>query len=192
MFDFIRDILYTRRHSAEEKRHYANVKRKTERLVASRARADREAVAQLASAVDGIKAVLGAWLKSPSTPSEYSGVAADIFISRVMQGVAGGAAEVGDYLTEKADHNRKQAGLKTEAQRKAARLAQIIGTVHMAMGKSVSFIVEEEAAKDIATAISEFCLQQVVIENTEDPGKSLLIVRDASETDGKGGGESVH
>lgn len=192
MFDTIRDFIYTRRISAEAKRHYANVKRKTERLVASRARADREAVSQLASAVDGIKFVLGAWLKGPSTPSEYSGVVADLFLSRVMQGVAWGASEAADHLTERADAKRKEAGAKTEDQRKAARLAQIIGTVHMAMGKSVSFIVEEAEANDIAAAISELCLQKVAIAEVGEPGKLRLIVSDASETDGKGGGESVH
>lgn len=190
MFDTIRDFIYTRRLSAEAKRHYANVKRKTERLVASRARADREAVSRLASAVEGIQSALSLWLKGPSTPSEHSGIAADIFMSRVMQGVGWGASEVAEHLTEKADAKRKHAGLKTEEQRKAERLAQIIGTVHMAMGKSVSFIVEEAEANDIAAAISELCLQKVTIAEVGEPGKLRLIVSDASETDGKGG-ESV-
>lgn len=192
MFDTIHEFFLTRRFNAEAKRQFANVKRKTERLMASRARADRAAVSQLASAVDGIRVVLATWLKSPSAPGEHSSVAFDLFLSRSMQGVAWGASEAADYLAEKADHKRKQEGLKSNEQRKADRLAQIIGTVHMAMGKSVKFIVEEESAKDIATMISELCLQGVTIEDTGEPGKSLLIVRAASETDGKGGGEGVH
>lgn len=180
MFDIIREYFETRRH-------FSNIKRKTDRLVAARARADREAVARMASVVEGIQAMLGTWLKGPSTSSEYSGVAADIFLSRVMQGIAGGAGEVSDYLTEKADAKRKYVGLKTTEQRKADDLARIIGTVHMAMGKSVSFIVEAGEATRIATVISELCPQEVTIEDTDETDKSLLIVRDASETDGKGG-----
>lgn len=187
MFDIIREFIITRRFKAEAKRQFAKVKKKTERLMASRARADRESVSQLASAVDGIKVVLAAWLKTPASSSDDSGVASDIFLSRVMQGIAGGAGEVSDYLTEKADARRKYVGLKTTEQRKADDLARIIGTVHMAMGKSVSFIVEADEATKIATVISELCPQEVTIEDTDETGKSLLIVRDASETDGKGG-----
>lgn len=72
------------------------------------------------------------------------------------------------------------------------RVAEIIGIVHMAEGKLCSFLVDPQEAHAIATLILKHCSRPVVIEDGDVPGKSHLIVREDSETDGKNGGESVH
>lgn len=259
MFNTIRDFIYTRRLSVEAKRHYANVKRKTERLVASRARADREAVSQLASAVDGIKFVLVSWLKTPST-KPASTVAFDLFTASLMRGVAAGSDDVACYLSLKAERARDEETRTAETQHlgvelarivgdalmregqgyeievrsqavaleaaavineqllqdtevtvrdgtvyltvkagaessncakpQGSRVAEIIGIVHMSEGKLCSFLVDPQDAQAIASLILKHCSRPVVIEDGDVPGKSHLVVRDASAKGG--GGESVH
>lgn len=67
------------------------------------------------------------------------------------------------------------------AKPQGSRVAEIIGTVHMAEGKLCSFLVDPQEAHAIATLILKHCSRPVVIEDGEVPGKSHLIVR------GKGG-----
>lgn len=192
MFKFIRDLISSRRTAMRAKVLIAKSKHRTDRLVA---RADRAAISQLAVAVDGIRFALSSMLKTPSSTSTPD-VGLTIFLSRVMGGVAGGAAELADYLTEKADLERKEEGLKTAQRRKDDRLAQIIGAVYMSLGhgKSVSFVVEAEAVAGIALSISEVFKSVVVTIEDGEPGKNVLVVREVSEDEGdeKGDGESVH
>ncbi len=114
-----------------------------------------------------------------------------------MQGLAGGVAEVADYLTERADRKRKDEGVKTDAERKAAHVARAVGSVHMMYvdglmteGKRVSLVVDAAIASDIAVAIHKFCMNDVEIRDCSEPGKSVLVVHDASN--GGEDDESVH
>lgn len=162
---------------------------------AKQAKADRAIVRRLAEGLDGLQLACLTWLKSPSPTS--STVIQDIFFSRVMQGVAGGAGEVADYLTERADLKRRYEGMKTDAERKAAQVARAVGSVHMMYrdglmtdGKHVSLVVDAAIASDIAAAISRFCMQSVEIKHAAEPGKAVLVVHDAS--DGGKDDNSVH
>lgn len=191
MFDTIRDLISSRRAAARAELLIAKAKHRTDRLVA---RADRSSVSRLASAVEGVQAALIMWIKGPSTPS--SDVAVDIFIPRVMRGVAEGASEVADYLTDKAERKRKAEEARTDEQRKAEELAKIVGLIYMSLGqgKTVEFVVDASAVKGLAEEIGDlFPLQTVVIEDANEPGKSRLLIRasESNSDDGNGGG-SVH
>lgn len=159
------------------------------------AKSDRVIVRRLAAGLDGLQTACLMWLKSPSPTS--STVIQDIFVSRVMQGVAGGASEVADYLTERADLKRKREGMKTDAECKAAQVARAVGSIHMMYidglmtdGKRVSLVVDAAISRDIAAAISRFCMQSVEIKEAAEPGKAILVVHDAS--DGGKDDNSVH
>ena len=175
MFNTIREFILTRRLSAEAKRHYANVKRKTERLVASRARADREAVSQLASAVDGIKFVLVSWLKTPST-KPASTVAFDLFTASLLRGVAAGSDDVACYLSNKAERARDEETRFTETQHLGIELARIVGDALMREGQGYEIVISNPAvALKAAAVIREQLLQDTEIVARED-GQSLLRV----------------
>lgn len=189
MFNSIRNFFSS---SSDEKRFLLLSSR---RMRAKQAKADRAIVRHLATALDGLQATCLAWVNSPSSTS--STVIHDIFFSRVMQGLAGGVAEVADYLTERADRKRKDEGVKTDAERKAAHVARAVGSVHMMYvdglmteGKRVSLVVDAAIASDIAVAIHKFCMSDVEIRDCSEPGKSVLVVHDASN--GGKDDESVH
>ena len=181
MFNTIREFILTRRLSAEAKRHYANVKRKTERLVASRARADREAVSQLASAVDGIRFVLVSWLKTPST-KPASTVAFDLFTASLMRGVAAGSDDVACYLSNKAERARDEETRFTETQHLGVELARIVGDALMREGQGYEIVISNPAvALKAAAVIREQLLQDTEIVARED-GQSLLKVTAGAES----------
>lgn len=181
MFDIIREFIITRRFSAEAKRQFANVKRKTERLVASRARADREAVAQLASAVDGIKFVLVSWLKTPST-KPASTVASDLFTVSLLRGIAAGSDDVACYLSKKAERARDEELRFTETQHLGIELARIVGDALMREGQGYEIVISNPAvALKAAAVIREQLLQDTEIVARED-GQSLLKVTAGAES----------
>ncbi len=181
MFNTIREFILTRRLSAEAKRHYANVKRKTERLVASRARADREAVSQLASAVDGIKFVLVSWLKTPST-KPASTVASDLFTAGLLRGIAAGSDDVACYLSKKAERARDEELRFTETQHLGIELARIVGDALMREGQGYEIVISNPAvALKAAAVIREQLLQDTELVARED-GQSLLKVTAGAES----------
>ena len=185
MFDTIRDLISSRRAAARAELLITKAKRRTDRLVA---RADRSSVSRLASAVEGVQAALIMWIKGPSTPS--SDVAVDIFIPHVMRGVAEGATAVADYLSLKADRKREAEVAKTDEQRKADELAKIVGVIYMSLGqgKTVSIVVDASAVKGLAEKLSDlFPLKTISIEDTNEAGKSRLVIYATSDDSGEGG-----
>lgn len=193
MFNTIRNF-FTSNERTTDRLLWRVERHDRERRSAKQASADRKAVSSLASVVNRAVGVFEAWA---SKPSAGSSLPFDIFLSRAMAGFANAASDVACYLTQQADDRTRREGLKTDAERKAAQVAQAVGSVHMMYvdglmteGKRVSLVVDAAIASDIASAIHRFCMQDVEIRDCSEPGKSVLVVHDASN--GGKDDESVH
>lgn len=196
MFNIIREYFETRRNNADAMRGYARTMRQSDRKLDRRARADRRTIGRLTTSLENLGQVAVAWLKTPST-RPASTVALDLFTASLMRGVAAGSDEVAEYLLKKAtlarDEENRTAGAESSNCDKpqGSRVAEIIGTIHMSHGLLCSFLVKDDEATSIAVKIREFFPQrQVTIEDVGITDKAHIIVRAASDADGKG--DDVH